>query len=265
MKEVNISISRSIMNKLYFYLLVLGMPIVIACNNNRMSEVALEKVSQESSFQVPQGWSLFKNNIFSIAYPQSMEIRNGKSEYQQDLNQLGMPSPNGNTVIFQQKGLNEKEAEAYTQYIRVMITPTVGNKGDFLKAFEEYGRIPDYNNYEELQAWGEMNRNIKDLLFSLILHNCQRLDGTYSIVKPTRMEEVCFFWEKIGNGYAINTHYVRNREIGEGQVRAEIYFFQNNSQAVIIVASCPADEYDKTWSEILSPMIQSFRWTHVFE
>lgn len=264
MKEVNISISRSTMNKLYFYLLVLGMPFVIACNNNQISNVASEDASQESSLQIPQGWSLFKNNIYSIAYPQSMEIRGGKSEYQQDLIQLGLPSPDGNTVIFQQKGLNEKEAKAYTQYIRVMITPTIGNKGDFLKAYEEYGRIPDYNNYEELQAWGEMNRNIKDLLFSLILHNCQRLDGTYSIVKPTRMEEVCFFWEKIGNGYAINTHYVRNREIGEGQVRAEIYFFQNDSQAVIIVASCPADEYDKTWSEILSPMIQSFRWTHVY-
>ena len=78
------------------------------------------------------------------------------------------------------------------------------------------------------------------------------------------MEEVGFVWEKIGNGYAINTHYVRNREIGEGQVRAEIYFFQNDSQAIIIVASCPADEYDKTWSEILRPMIQSFRWAHVY-
>ena len=241
--------------------------ISTACNNNTSTSIdsVKEEIVQESSLQIPQGWSLYKNNIFSIAYPQSMEIRDGKSKYQQDLNQLGLPSPDGNTIIFQQKGLNEKESEAYTQYIRVMITPTIGNKGDFLKAHEEYGRIPDYNNYEELQAWGEMNRNIKDFLFSLILHNCQRLDGTYSIVKPTRMEEIGFIWKKIGNVYAINTHYVRNREIGEGQVQSELYFFQNDSQAIIIVASCPADEYDKTWSEILNPMIQSFRWTHFFE
>lgn len=238
-----------------------------ACNNQTLPsfESVTDRMSNESTRQIPSGWALHNNSIYSIAYPQSMELRDAKSKYQHDLNQLGLPSPDENTVIFQQKGLNEKESDAYTQYIRVIITPTVGNRGDFFKVYENYGRIPDYSNYEELQAWGEMNRNIKDFLFTLILHNCQRLDGTYSIVKPTRMEEVCFFWEKIGNGYAINTHYVRNREIGEGQVRAEIYFFQNDSQAVIIVASCPADEYDKTWSEILSPMIQSFRWTHVFE
>lgn len=240
--------------------------IPTACNNQTSSnnESVTESMVQESPSQIPSGWVLYRNSIFSIAYPQSMEIRDAKSKYQQDLNQAGLPSPDGNTVIFQQKGLNEKESDAYTQYIRVMITPTVGKKGDFFKADEEYGSLPDYNNYEELQAWGEMNRNIKDFLFSMILHNCQCLDGTYSVVKPTSSAEVGFIWEKIGNGYAINTHYIRNREIGEGQVRAEIYFFQNDSQAIIIVASCPADEYDKTWSEILRPMIQSFRWTHVY-
>ena len=241
--------------------------ILTACHNQTSpnSESVKERVSQESSRQIPFGWRLHKNNLYSIAYPQSMEIRDAKSKYQQDLNQAGFPSPDGNTVIFQQKGLNEKESDAYAQYIRVMITPTVGNKGDFFKATEEYGSLPNYNNYEELQAWGEMNRNIKEFLFSMILHNCQRPDGTYSIIKPTSSAEVGFIWEKIGNGYAINTHYIRNREIGEGQVRAEIYFLQNDSQAIIIVASCPADEYDKTWSEILRPMIQSFRWTHIFE
>ncbi len=246
------------------FAIILSIPT--ACNNQTSSnyESVKERTVQESPRQIPSGWRLHKNNIYSIAHPQSMEIRDAKSKYQQDLNQAGLPSPDGNTVIFQQKGLNEKESGAYTQYIRVMITPTIGNKGDFLKANEEYGRIPDYNNYEELQAWEEMNRNIKDFLFSIILHNCQRLDGTYSVVKPTNSTEVGFIWEKIGNGYAINTHYVRNREIGEGQIRAEIYFLQNDSHAVIIVASCPADEYEKTWSEILRPMIQSFRWTHVF-
>ena len=240
--------------------------ILTACHNQTSpnSESVKERVSQESTRQIPPGRTLHKNNIYSIAYPQSMEIRDEKSKYQQDLNQAGLPSSDGNTVIFQQKGLNEKESDAYTQYIRVMITPTEGNKGDFLKANEEYGSLPDYNNYAELQAWGEMNRNIKDFLFSMILHNCQRLDGTYSVVKPTSSAEVGFIWEKIGNEYAINTHYIRNREIGEGQVRADIYFFQNDSQAIIIVASCPADEYDKTWSEILRPMIQSFRWAHVY-
>ena len=240
--------------------------ILTACHNQTSpnSESVKERVSQESSRQIPPGWTLHKNNIYSIAYPQSMEIRDEKSKYQQDLNQAGLPSSDGNTVIFQQKGLNEKESDAYTQYIRVMITPTEGNKGDFLKANEEYGSLPDYNNYAELQACGEMNRNIKDFLSSMILHNCQRLDGTYSVVKPTSSAEVGFIWEKIGNEYAINTHYIRNREIGEGQVRADIYFFQNDSQAIIIVASCPADEYDKTWSEILRPMIQSFRWAHVY-
>lgn len=241
--------------------------VFTACNNNfsTSNDSVKDETVQKLSRQIPQGWKVYENNIYSIAFPQSMEIRDGNSKYQHDLNQLGLSTDDGNTVVFQQKGLNEKEANAYTQYIRVMITPTIGNKGDFLKAYEEYGRIPDYSNYEEVLAWGDMNRNIKDFLFSLILHNCQRLDGTYSIVKPTRMEEVGFLWERIGNGYAINTHYVRNREIGEGQVRAEIYFLQNDSQAVIIIASCPADEYDKTWSEILSPMIQSFRWSHVFE
>lgn len=241
--------------------------ISTACNNqtspNRESDI--ERVPQESSPQIPYGWVLYKNNIYSIAYPQSMEIRDAKSKYQQDLNQAGLPSPDGNTVIFQQKGLNEKEPDAYTQYIRVMITPIMGNKGDFLKATEEYGSLPDYNNYEEQQAWREMNRNIKDFLFTLILQNCQRLDGTYSIVEPTKKEEVGFVWQKVGNGYAIKTHYVRNRAIREGRVHAEIYFLQNDSQALMIVAACPADEYNETWTEIIRPMIQSFRWTHVYK
>lgn len=114
--------------------IILSIPTACNYQTSSNNESATESVVQESPRQIPSGWTLHKNNIYSIAYPQSMEIRDAKSKYQQDLNQAGLPSSDGNTVIFQQKGLNEKESDAYTQYIRVMITPTEGNKGDFLKA-----------------------------------------------------------------------------------------------------------------------------------
>ena len=234
-----------------------------ACNNKTTS--GNELGTKDQSIQIPNGWSIQKNDIYSIAYPQSLEKRARGSKYQQDLDQLGLADYPKNTIIFQQKGLNEKEPDAYNKYIRVMITSVLGNKGDYLKADEEYGEAPDFNDYGDFIAWCEMNKNIKDFLFSIILHNCQSPDGTYNIVNPTSSAEVGFIWQKIVNSYAINTHYVRNREIGEGQMWSEIYFFQNDSQAVMIIASCPADEYDKTWSEIIDPMIQSFRWTHVFK
>lgn len=245
--------------------ILLAMPS--ACNNKTSldNKHGIKVESNESAIQIPNGWSLHKSSIYSITYPSSMEIRDKGSKYQQDLDQSGIQFPAGNTVIFQQKGLNDKESDAYNKYIRVMITPFIGDKSDFLKADEEYGSVPDYNDYKDFIAWGKINKTLKDFLFLMILQSCQRPDGTYNIVNPKSSEEVALDWEKIGNSYAIKTHYVRNREIGDGQIGAEIYFFQNDSQAVMIVASCPADEYDKTWSEILDPMIQSFRWAHVFK
>lgn len=214
---------------------------------------------------VPEGWALHKNRMYSIAYSPEMEMRDVNSAYGQEIQKSGIEQPSVNTLIFQQKGLNTKETDAFKKYIRVLISPLEGEKDWFFNADEKY-EYKDINKEDpdEVQAFNNIDDVIRETLWEIILQNCQRPDGTYfSIFEPKNKNDLFYEYKKACNGYAICTHYIRKREIGDGQVRGNVYFIYNNCEAVVVTAACPTDVYDKVNVEIFEPMVKSFKWVRV--
>lgn len=186
-----------------------------------------------STFSPPESWNKYTiNNAFSISVPGTVELRHEYDPYTRHLNELGFVC-NSNNVVFQQKGLSNKDPEAYKHYCRIMIMHAIGNVGDFLHSYE--AKNIDY----------ETKQFLKELVLSEL--------GPNSL-----LGEPIYEWISIGEVNAIEIKYRRTGN-NHNTTACTMYLLFNYDEMVKMIVSYREQEKN-IWLPDLNNIIKTFKW-----
>lgn len=186
-----------------------------------------------STFSPPESWDKYTiNNAFSISVPSTVELRHEYDPYTRRLNELGFVC-NSNNIVFQQKGLSNKDPEAYKHYCRIMIMHAVGNAGDFLHSYEA-----EHIDYEAKQF-------LKELVLSEL--------GPNSLLGEPTFEWIC-----IGTTKAIEIKYRRTGN-DNNTTACTMYLLFNYDEMVKMIISYREQEKN-IWLPDLNNVIKTFKW-----
>ena len=183
------------------------------------------------------GWTTFSGkNAFVISIPPSLELQKENDPYTQSLKAINYTT-NDNLIIFQQRGLSQREEEAYKKYCRIMIQYLTGARGDFMKSTET-----DPLTYE----W----REIFDEIVDSAIGTAARLMGNYT-----------YKWVLVNGAYCIQIDYRRTGANYDTNIPVicRIAIFQNDNKMVKIIFAYRENEAD-LWRDDLNRVLNSFKW-----
>ena len=194
------------------------------------------KVNPESRYMSPKEWNNYIiSNSFSISVPNTVELRNLDDIYTQEIKDkewYGMKI-NLNNVVFQQKGLANKQPDAFNTYCRIMIAIDKGNPGDFALS----------TDYEDLNS--ETIRAFQSL--------ASQSTGGYEVLGKPNVK-----WIRVEETYAIKVDYVRTGSEGHRTCVNTYYFFNDDRMAQLTLSYRQADA-DK-WEKDFENVIRTFKW-----
>lgn len=193
-------------------------------------------LKSEDVFEIPEGWTKYTidNASFTISLPtEKLELRHDYDVYTKFLKENGYAC-NTDAVVFQQKGLADKEQEATEHYGRVMLTHFVGDAGDFMKASET----------EPLDA------NAKTTFWEMVKSEL----GPYKLIGEPSYE-----WLYINDIRAVEIRYRREGSNGNTSTRCAIYLLFNYDEMVKMIVSFREEERDY-WLPDMENIIMTFKW-----
>lgn len=184
-------------------------------------------------FQTPNTWTNYTiNNSYSIAVPNTVELRNDYDQYTLFLKDKGFEL-NENAVIFQQKGLSTKPSNADQHYARIIIQHIKGEPDDFLSS----------NQTEPITY--QLKSELKDIVLSEL--------GTFSL-----LEEPNYQWIDINGIKALEIKYRRNGN-SEHTTSCSLYLISNYDEFVKLMISYRESE-GNLWLPDLKDVIKTFKW-----
>ena len=181
---------------------------------------------------LPSTWTTYKNHYFSIAVPETMELRKDEDEYTQLMKDIGTDY-GPDITVFQQKGLSIGENLSDDQYSRVIIQYFPGEPGDFLSA------------NQTLPIEGEW----KEILEELLNHQL----GIYELVGRAK-----YRWIELAGAKAIEIAYQRTAHKG-GPTTCRYFLFFNNDEAVQLSFAYKESMREK-WEQQMDTVLRTFRW-----
>ena len=172
------------------------------------------------------------NNIFSISVSDELELRQNDDTYTKFLNDKYNYVTNSE-IVFQQKGLSNKEQNALNHYCRIMIMTDKDDSCPFPSSDEKYFSDED--------------------LKELISTAPQELGpGQHFVIQPTASIESTHS----GATY-VKIHYIRTGV--KGNVSVDLCYFFNYDSAVKAIFSYRESEKD-LWKGSLLRALNSFEW-----
>lgn len=208
-----------------------------------------ESVIQQKKSDIPKDWTVYEiENIGKIAIPQTMELRDDNSfislatEIVRDNievhNKIKMTK---SQLIFQPKGGNELDKDAFSKYSRILINYTKGNNGDFYKWNERFDFSPsdekELNEYFKKEAVAPMEA------FGIKLIKWYPLE--FSSVNGLSYIKTSF------------TRQMRDNPV----VRVDKYNFYNFDESIEITLSYRLSENDK-WASDFNKCINYFDFSN---
>ena len=191
----------------------------------------------------PKGWETYYiAKICQVSIPPTIEVRGDDDEYTKVLETISLASGlkrviNYGNIVFQQKGLSQREPSAYDKYCRIIIRTEYGDYGDFLKSTET--AILDS---EWMAALNELVQNNIGPAAQL-------------------MGNAMYKWSTINGSNCIQVDYKRTGFNFDSSrpVVCRIAIFQNNNKMVMMSLSYRENEAD-LWEADFDKVFKSFRW-----
>lgn len=137
-----------------------------------------------------------------------------------DVSQLDLSS---DELIFQQKGLNDKNTEAFKTYVRVIIETRVSEQ-------KKYGSSKDKLNLSQKDL-AELNSTFRGLTEKGLLHNTK-------LVKWEGVKETSI------NGFYCFSYSYERQILDKPVVKVTYYYFQNKDRMHILTVSYRPSEAD---------------------
>ena len=175
-------------------------------------------------------------NAISILVPPTIELRDNSGKYKESLSALGVQD-NIDAVVFNQKGLNDMEQQAYEKYCRIMLTFIPGEYGDFF-------------NRNETEKFSE-----DDVLFFGDMVESE-IGSKSSVIGG-----ISYKWIRVNNANGILLSYKRtgNNFDSDKAVVCKLVLFQDNSRMVKMVLSYRENEAN-LWKDDFDNVLSSFKW-----
>lgn len=214
----------------FFLLSALG-TISRTCSQAYMQEKSSHAVIIQS-FSTPSDWSEYKiDNAFSLAIPNTMELRNDYDDYTQWVsNNIGLLSTAD--AVFQQRNLSSMTKDSYNTYARVLIQHFSFSPGEVEHHYESPGLVSeDYRNLKEM-----VDEEIKPY---------------------TYVDRPIWRWIDINGTKAIEGTYRRNGE--DGPVKCKFYLLSNHSEMAKVLITFREKDSD-LWESDLNNVIRTFKW-----
>jgi len=217
-------------------LILLASALVFSINTIGWRIVYAEGIN---SVQPELGWTQYRiEDVGEIWLPPTMEQQSGAYRHHTDRlkGRMGIRVP---VFTGQQKGLNDFRKEALTHYVRVMLSVTQGEPGDFASLSFDLSQIsqPDIialNKYYEKAAINEL-LGIGQRLIRWNGTSLRRINGMSSI----------------------NFSYIR--QMGDHPpVLVSRYIFQDDDRAYVLTLSSRMTE-STLWEKDLQKVLMSFR------
>jgi hypothetical protein len=190
----------------------------------------------------PNWERVFISNVGYIDMPSYMEIPSGTYEQIMNtyLNRLEINAPQ---LIFQQKGLNDFNSEAFTKYGRIIVETKLGTYGEFLPL--------SYNISTVTSAEiSQLNLNFKAKTISDLQSIGHQLIEWY----PLRVQKI--------NGMSC-IHVSYRRQLGTKPiVLVNYYIFQNNDRVHTLTLSYRVSEA-VDWKTDFDRILTGFRITNI--
>lgn len=177
-------------------------------------------------------WNIFEiANSFSIAIPNTMELRSEFDEYTILLKEK-FHSVNNASAVFQQAQLSQLSTTAYDTYCRVIVTHFLFSPGD----------VEHYNQTSYITS--EDKQYLREVIDSEL--------GLYNyVLAPT------FQWVDISGTKAIEAKYKRTGD--KGPVICRLYLLPNYDEMVKIIISYRESDAS-IWKTDLDNVIRTFKW-----
>lgn len=191
--------------------------------------------AQTSSRILLEGWTEYTlGTTFSIKVPPTVELRNAKDQYSQDLKRMGYKNSD---MVFQQKGLAGLYNSAFDRYCRIIIHYEVGSHGDYMKVNES--EVLD-------EEW-------KKTIRSMVVHSI----GPYSML----IGNETYKWATINGTKCIQIDYRRTGHNFDYSIPVvcRMAIFQNDNKIVIMTLSYREKEAS-LWKNDFDKVYKSFRW-----
>ena len=184
-------------------------------------------------FHIPENWTqyILGNKAFSIAVPNTIELRKEYDAYTKELKNLDRVC-DSNVVVFQQKGLSAKSPESYKHYCRVIAQYWKDDPGEFLRS----------NQTEAIDYETET------LLFKLVEAEL----GGFSL-----LNDPSYRWIDINGIKAIEIKYRRTGN-NHNTTCCTMYFIFNYSELVKTIVSYREQEKD-LWDDAMDNIIKTFK------
>jgi hypothetical protein len=191
---------------------------------------------------LPNWERYFISNVGYIDIPSYMEIPSGSYEQIMNayFNRLEIDAPQ---LMFQQKGLNDFNSEAFTKYGRIIVETQLGNYGDFLAL--------SYNIATVTSAEiSELNLNFK----AKTINDLQSIGHELIEWYPLRVQKI--------NGMPC-IHVSYRRQLGSNPIVLVNYFvFQNTDRVHTLTLSYRVSE-SAAWKTDFARIQSSFRITNI--
>ena len=213
----------------------------------KLGSINVGFLKESTKSKIPETWTLYEiENIGQLAVPPTLELRDDNSftALAADIihdsyvthKKIEMTK---SQLVFQPKGSNKLDKEAFSKYARIMITYSKGEYGDFYKwneKFEftdsEYQELDDYFKNEVVSLMAMMNIKLIE-------------------------------WYPLEFGNINGLSYMKTsltRQMGDNPiVKVDKYNFFNSNEAVEITLSYRISESD-IWKEDFSKVINTFRF-----
>lgn len=194
-----------------------------------------------STLIFPTKWTSYEiSNAFTLSVPNTVELRNKKDIYTQDIKGFKFRSYkiDLNQIVFQQRSLSSVSQEAFNTYCRIMINYEKGSPDEFFKA----------NEYIPLD-----NEDIR-YMQNIAIQGCSATG--FKTINTPKVQVV-----KIGDIYSIELSYVRTGTNGN-MTQVYSYLLFNKDETVTITLSYWVKD-ERLWKKDLQNVIQTFQWNKI--
>ncbi len=226
-----------VMMQLYFYTTQLSHVSDYTSRDIEMIPRDVSEISNDySAKETLEGWTRYwiNNSAFSIAVPQTVELRNSNDQYTKRLRNKGL-AVNTDNIVFQQKGLaNSVAGTEDKHYCRIIINYVKCQPGDVYS-----------HNETEL-----ITDDLKSELFELV---SAELAPSQNFV-----EEPAFKWIDISGQKAIEIKYKRTGNKGNITCCTMYLLFNYDELVKMIVAY--REQEAELWASDMNMIIKTFKW-----
>lgn len=186
-------------------------------------------------------------NLGTISIPSNMELQDGTYKKLNERMQKKIADEfgyeiAGDRIVFQQKGLNKLEEDAFSSYVRVIIETYHGEYGDFERLTADLSLTTAEEN--------ELGGYYRSQMIESFRGTGLKLIEWYGVTTVN-----------VNGRTALKTSYLRQLN-NNPRVIVNMYMFQNNDRMHQLIVSYRQSDQDK-WKPLIEKVVDSFVITNV--